>query len=452
MTWPVVFLVLSLVGLALVVNAFHPVRTPRLGVISFFAAWPTSELPLWHVAWQAVGVAVLAALGALDRWPGWVAAAITVAQWAGLGVLAHRAARANTVLDAAAAEVPLPALDADVPLSLPLPTTGAQTMWRFPRLLYPFPRPAVSVRRIRNIDYWGDGRRRHRLDVIVGRTSGMAPSGSSGPSPSPGAPRQATPGSAERGAPVLVYIHGGAWMFGDKREQGLPMLHELARRGWVTVTINYGLSPRATWPEHIVDCKRAIAWVRDHIGELGGDPRFLAVSGGSAGGHLAALVALTAGERRWQPGFEDADTSVDACVPFYGVYDLTDGPDGPEKGLRRIMERYVFKQRFDAARDEYRLASPTHRVHGEAPPFFVIHGTNDSLVPVREARRFVRELRGCGAAPVLYAELPGTQHAFDVLPSVRGAHAVAAVVRFLETLRFGQQSRSQAPDRCGQTR
>ena len=61
----------------------------------------------------------------------------------------------------------------------------------------------------------------------------------------------------------------------------------------MTVTINYRLSPKATWPDHLVDCKRALAWVRDHIADYGGDPSFIAVSGGSAGGHLCAMLALT---------------------------------------------------------------------------------------------------------------------------------------------------------------
>lgn len=413
-TWPVTYLALSVVGLLFVANAFRPLRSERLGVPSFFAAWPTAELPLWHIAWQAAAVAGLAALGAFDRWPGWVAAGLTLVGWGGLAVLARRAAQANQVLDAAARQTPLPAVPAEAPLALPLPASGHDTMWRLPRLLYPLPRPAVSVRRVRDVDYWGDGSRRHRLDVITA---------AAGPAP---------------GAPVLVYVHGGAWIIGDKREQGLPMLHELARRGWVTVTINYGLSPKATWPEHVVDCKRAVAWVRRHIADYGGDPRFVAVSGGSAGGHLAALLALTAGDPAWQPGFEDADTSVDACVPFYGVYDLSGSDDEPAyaEGLERLLAKHVFKQRRRDAPDLYRQASPIHRVHPQAPPFFVIHGANDTLVPVAEARRFVRQLRGCGATPVLYAELPGTQHAFDVLPSVRSAHAVAAVVRFLEATRF----------------
>ena len=108
----------------------------------------------------------------------------------------------------------------------------------------------------KNIDYWGDGIRRHRLDIIARKDLDRG----------------------ARAAPVMVYIHGGAWIIGDKREQGKPMLYELVARGWVCVTINYRLSPKATWPDHIVDCKRAIAWVREHIAEYGGDPSFIALS------------------------------------------------------------------------------------------------------------------------------------------------------------------------------
>jgi acetyl esterase/lipase len=235
-----------------------------------------------------------------------------------------------------------------------------------------------------------------------------------------------------------VYIHGGAWIIGDKREQGLPLLHELARRGWVTVTINYRLSPKATWPDHIVDCKRALVWVREHIAEYGGDPGFIAVSGGSAGGHLSSLLALTPGDADFQPGFEGADASVDACVPFYGVYDMTAGwgTSRCDDGLLTLLERRVFKRRIADDPSVFEDASPLHRVNVDAPPFFVVHGTNDTLVPVADARAFVAALRSVSKAVVVYAELPYTQHAFDVLPSVRSAHAVAAVVRFLEGVRF----------------
>jgi acetyl esterase/lipase len=208
----------------------------------------------------------------------------------------------------------------------------------------------------------------------------------------------------------------------------------------VAVTINYGLSPRATWPDHIVDCKRAVAWVHRHIAEYGGDPSFVAISGGSAGGHLAALLALTSGDPAFQPGFETADASVDACAPFYGVYDMTAGRGTSryDEGLLMLLERKVFKRRLSDDPAVFEAASPLYRVHPDAPPFFVVHGTNDTLVPVRDARAFVKALRAVSRAPVQYAELPYTQHAFDVLPSVRSAHAVAAVVRFVEGARFRQ--------------
>ncbi len=418
MAWAWVYLAVSLIGAVLVVNAFRPARHQLLIVPSFFAGWYTAEMPLWHIVWQAAATVAFALEGALGSWPGWVALGVNAAAWTGLVVHARLSAGAGGVFSRAEAEMGLPAADVD-----DLPGHGGQTMWRFPRLVYPLPRPVRSVQVVRNVDYWGDGVRAHRLDIIRRR------------------------GEAPAGAPVLVYIHGGAWVIGDKREQGLPLLYELARRGWVAVTINYRLSPKATWPDHIVDCKRALSWVRANIAEYGGDPGFIAVSGGSAGGHLSALLALTPGDRVFQPGFEEADASVDACVPFYGVYDMTAGRGTShyDAGLLTLLERRVFKRKVAEDPAVFEAASPLCRVNADAPPFFVVHGTNDTLVPVTEARGFVAALRALSRAPVYYAELPYTQHAFDVLPSVRSAHAVAAVVRFLEGVRF----RAAAEPRVG---
>ena len=108
-------------------------------------------------------------------------------------------------------------------------------------------------------------------------------------------------------APVLLQIHGGAWLIGEKQHQGLPLMHELARRGWVCVAINYRLSPRHAWPAHLVDCKQALAWIGERIRDFGGDPGFVAVSGGSAGGHLTSLMGLTANDPALQPGTEAVD-------------------------------------------------------------------------------------------------------------------------------------------------
>lgn len=409
MAWAWAYLAVSVVGALLVVNAFRPVRNGLFVVQSFFAGWYTAEMPLWHIVWQAATTVVFGYEGAFGSWPGWVGIAVAVASWVGLYVHARIAAGAHGVLSQAEAEVPLPAGE-----GAELPASGRDTMWRFPRLVWPLPRPTLVARAIRNIDYWGDGRRAHRLDVIVRRNRPL-----------------------DSGAPVFLYIHGGAWVIGDKREQGFPLLFELARRGWVCVTINYRLSPKATWPDHIVDCKRSVAWIREHITAYGGDPGFIAVAGGSAGGHLAALLALSAADSALQPGFEDADCHVDACVPIYGQYDMTcrGGKTVRDWGDLRLLQRQVFKTTLAEHPEVFEAASPLYRLHKDAPPFFVIHGVNDTLIPVAEARQFVHELREVSSSPVLYAELPYTQHAFDVLPSVRSAHAVAAVVRFLEGVR-----------------
>src|SRR3989449_3406659 len=115
-------------------------------------------------------------------------------------------------------------------------------------------------------------------------------------------------------------------MLGSKNEQGLPLMHHLAARGWVCVAADYRLSPRATFPDHLIDVKRAVAWIREHGALYGAAPDFLVVTGGSAGGHLAALVALTPNAPEYQPGFEGVDTAGDGRGGVYRGYDLTHPP------------------------------------------------------------------------------------------------------------------------------
>ena len=172
-------------------------------------------------------------------------------------------------------------------------------------------------------------------------------------------------------------------------------MHHMASRGWLCVSIDYRLSPHATFPDHLVDCKRAIRWIRESVHEYGGDPNFVIATGGSAGGHLCALVGLTANRPEFQPGFEAVDTAVRACVPFYGVYDLVNLETAyPNDGLRRVLERQVLKAAPHEQPEAYRRASPLEHVHQDAPPFFVLHGDADSLVPVEVARRFVSRAPG----------------------------------------------------------
>ena len=235
------------------------------------------------------------------------------------------------------------------------------------------------------------------------------------------------------GAPVLLQVHGGGWTIGTKDQQGIPLMKHMAAHGWVCFAINYRLSPRDAFPAHIVDVKRAIAWIREHGSEYGADPSFLAITGGSAGGHLTALAALTPGDPEYQPGFEDADTSVQAAVPFYGVYDMA-GVTG-SKAIKRMRDWFlgprVFFENPRKNIEPFEKASPLLRVNEDAPPFYVIHGVNDTLAPVGQARAFVDALREASHNPVAYSELRGTQHAFDVFPSIRSQHSVRGVDRFL---------------------
>jgi len=404
---PYAFLIVTLVGAVGVALAYRPIRREPFTVLSFTCGWIAGELAFQNIVWQLAATALFIWGGALSNWAGWLGLALAVADWIGLIGLGIAGRQAADVTAAALGEVRSTTFP--VPAAPTAPTWGR--WWRVTRAI---PLKSRAVRVTCNIDYWGDGQRRHRLDVYQSR---LAPPGP---------------------APVMVYIHGGAWMIGEKREQGKPMMYELVARGWVCVAINYRLSPKATWPDHIVDAKRAVAWVKEHIGEYGGDPDFVAVSGGSAGGHLCALLALTNGDPAFQPGFEDADTSVQACVPFYGVMDLTGSPDGSAifgPGLLKMLEKRVMKTTESTHPELFRAASPTFRVREDAPPFFVLQGVNDTLVAVESARTFVERLRAVSSQPVAYAELPLAQHAFDVLASWRCQATTSAVGDFLDAAR-----------------
>lgn len=236
-------------------------------------------------------------------------------------------------------------------------------------------------------------------------------------------------------APVLLQVPGGAWAIGMRRPQAYPLMSELAERGWICVSMAYRVSPRHTWPAHIVDVKRALAWVKENIAEYGGDPDFVAITGGSAGGHLTALAALTPNDPQWQPGFEDADTSVVAAVPIYGRYDWFTRKGAGRPEFIAILQRYIVKKRFAEHRDVYLEASPITKVRSDAPPFFVLHGADDSIIPVREGRDFVAALKSVSTNTVAYSEIPHAQHAFDFFGSPHGHFTATAVAHFLDWVR-----------------
>ncbi len=222
-------------------------------------------------------------------------------------------------------------------------------------------------------------------------------------------------------APALIYVHPGSWMRGRPGRQARALFHRLARSGWVILDIRYPLSPAATFPEHLIGVKRAIEWARSQGLKRGIDPDRVAISGGSSGAHLAALAALTWDHHDLQQGFEEADTSVMACLPFYGIYDLL--VRNPTRYDWPFIARYVLKARVEERPDLYRLGSPIDQARPDAPPFFVIHGEFDSIVLSDESLHFVDALQGAGAT-ASYHEVLGAQHGFDAVASIR-SRAVA---------------------------
>ena len=243
-----------------------------------------------------------------------------------------------------------------------------------------------------------------------------------------------------RRAPVLLQVPGGAWAVNRKRGQAYTLMSRMVELGWICVSINYSKSPRSTFPAHLIDVKRAIAWVRENIADYGGDPDFIAITGGSAGGHLASMAALTPNDPTFQPGFEDVDTTLEAAAPYYGVYDFTDFENMHEMMLP-FLEHFVLKARYADDPEPFRAASPISYAHSEAPPFFILHGEKDELVPAGQSRVFHAALRAAGATTVGYAELANAFHAFDITPTVRSRLAADAVADFLGVV-YGRRAGS----------
>jgi acetyl esterase/lipase len=397
------FLSRQLINLGLAANALRPVPGAAVGVPAFFSGWLTGELAPHLLGLTAADTAMHVARHGLGSRRAALELAAAGASMAAYSALVAGGRRATQEIEHALVET-LGADYRDVIERSPLPD-DVSAPWR--SLALPFRMRDVNVTRARRLPY-APGGRRFELDVVHHRDK-------------------------PAGAPVLLQVHGGGWMIGNKEQQGIPLMLHMAARGWVCVAMNYPLSPRARWPEHLVAVKRGLRWIREHGDEYGADPSFVAVTGGSAGGHLAAIVALTATDRSLQPGFEEVDTSVQACVPHYGVYDFTDesGARFAARRLNRLLRPYVMSA--DAVYpDDYRAASPLYRITPDAPPFLVLHGRNDTLVPVGEARAFVARLRETSKNPVAYAELAGAQHAFDLFLSLRSTGVLRGVARFLE--------------------
>jgi acetyl esterase/lipase len=391
---PIGYLVAVLIIAWCTFFAVLPLRRPRtLARWSWGFSLVLNELP--HVAgyWLLASTLLAAGQGDLDSPVGWASSGLAVLTAAGLAVVVGRALRTGPAVEQALTE----GLGAGWRAGID-PAIAARLRRRLPYariLLWPFPLGRRDVERVADIRY-GDAGRHNLLDVYRHR-------------------------SRPAGGPVLVYLHGGGFTGGRKDREGRPLLHRLASQGWVCVSANYRLRPAATFADHLTDVKKVIAWVREHGREYGADPEVLFVAGSSAGAHLAATAALTPNDPAFQAGFEEADTSVAAAICLYGYY-FAIYREGP-------------------------TSSPMAWVRQDAPPFFVIHGDQDTFVRPGGARQLVMRLRAASAVaaaeqkatanPVVYAELPGAQHSFDIFHSIRFETVVDAIESFAAWVRSG---------------
>lgn len=224
--------------------------------------------------------------------------------------------------------------------------------------------------------------------------------------------------------PVIVAIHGGAWLAGDKRDgQETPMLQGLSR-GYAVVSINYRLSSEAQWPAQIQDCKAAVRWIRANAKAYKLDADHIASWGGSAGGHLSAMLGVTGDEKSLEDlalGNPGQSSRVQAAVVWYLPTDFLhmdqqlkeSGVSNPfHHSLPQSPEAILFGKVPADAPAVTRSAEPEHFASQDDPPFLIQHGLEDNVVPYQGSVVLARELgKAIGYKKVFLELFPVTGHA-----------------------------------------
>lgn len=208
--------------------------------------------------------------------------------------------------------------------------------------------------------------------------------------------------------PVVMWIHGGAWMAGDRWQYG-ALGRRFAERGIGMAVISYRLSPAVRHPEHVKDCARAFAWLYKNVREYGGDPHRLFVSGQSAGGHLTALLALN---RKYLDAVGVPRHAIQGAIPISGVYEIPVVRD--ERGPLGI-----FKKVFGSDPEVCRDASPIEHVQGCRVPLLVITETEDTLFLRPGMRRFKKALEKAKVRNVRFMDAEGRNHISIVVQMMR---------------------------------
>jgi len=224
-------------------------------------------------------------------------------------------------------------------------------------------------------------------------------------------PANAAAQPSGRKPPLLVWIHGGGWRYGDKAD--FP-LRWLVQKGYAGASINYRLSDVALFPAGVHDCKGAIRWLRANAEKYGYDATRIGVSGGSAGGHLAALLGVTGDVQELEgdvAGHTDRSSRVQAVVNIFGP---TDFPRLAEQGHPEFTTSLVALWLGDPisgkkGKDLARLASPIYHITRDDPPFLAIQGTKDPLVFVPQVASFHEAYEKAGLESNLQI-IEGAQH------------------------------------------
>ena len=270
------------------------------------------------------------------------------------------------------------------------------------------PRLLPGIKLERDIPYIEGGDEAQKLDIYLPETPSAKP------------------------LPLIVHIHGGGWRGGSK----FPCpVTPMVLKGYAVASVEYRFSQKAIFPAQIQDCQAAIRWLRAHANHYNFDPEHLGAVGGSAGGHLSALVGTSGGKKAFAPigGNEDQSDRVQAVCDIYGPADFStvaqqaaedknvknifafNTPSDPYSGL--IGTNLNDKAKADAV-------SPVHYVSKDSPPFLILHGTHDTLVPYAQSVQFQAALRAHGI-PVWLQTLPGAGHggpAFGKAPVVQLMH------------------------------
>jgi hypothetical protein len=259
-------LLLGLVSAGLTYNVRHPIqRGFRARAFGFFAGWLWGELAPHIIAVQVLLVVAFAAGGAIEGFAGVVGLLLVAGSCGVLANIYLESGKAGAIVERALrdglGDSYEEAIDADLRAKF-------ERGVRVRPLLLPFSFTRPEVETIKDIRFAREKGVDLKLDIARHR---MVPEKS----------------------PVLLQIHGGGWTIGYKENQAVPLMTQLASRGWVCVNVDYRLSPHATFPEHLIDCKMAIKWIRENIERYGGDPDFIVATGGSAGGHLSARFEVS---------------------------------------------------------------------------------------------------------------------------------------------------------------